>query len=328
MGKKILMENSNNREWLTRNEIIEKFYHSKRLQLKMEADLLRCGVKNLNLLDDCIQQTFMELSRKPDDKIEELFNGKMNKTFEGYILNMFRNVCIKLTTDNPKGALVASILHASSINSNASISPTESSNNEDGDSYTFIQEDKPPDISINDFFEGLSESMSDEQKDTLELLIHKKNKAGRYKKEVKEKLEQLKEEIKQYATNNQNTYLYAKKDNMFKSQKEMDTSEKYLNTMEDKAFVELVEEIKEETYSIINRKVDKIKSSFKIKLKMILDERINKGEISISSVNWGCSDCVVEAINWGYIPYVESQSYADLKASVEVKKVNKKKNEK
>lgn len=53
--------------------------------------------------------------------------------FEGYIMMIFKNVSIRQSNANPKGCLVSYIHHNSSINQNASVSPTEHVVSEEGD---------------------------------------------------------------------------------------------------------------------------------------------------------------------------------------------------
>ena len=87
--------------------------------------------------------------------------------------------------------------------------------------------------------------------------------------------------------------------------------------MTDKELVDSIEAIKDETYRITKREVNKITSEFKMKLKAIQDERTNRGEVRSINVNYGCSDCVVSEINLNFLPYLESERYEALKNSVE-----------
>lgn len=86
--------------------------------------------------------------------------------------------------------------------------------------------------------------------------------------------------------------------------------------MTDKELVDAIESIKDETYRITKREVNKITSEFKVKLKAIQDERTNRGEVRSINVNYGCSDCVVSEINLNFLPYLESERYQLLKDSV------------
>ena len=76
--------------------------------------------------------------------------------FEGYIYMTFTNACIRRSTDNPNGALLARLRHASSIASNASISPMEEGSDNDiiSADYNFVVTDAPDDkYNHNQMFE-------------------------------------------------------------------------------------------------------------------------------------------------------------------------------
>lgn len=200
--------------WLNRDQIIEKFYNSKQLELKMDAILFRYGVPRVyNLLEDCRSATFVELCRMKPEKIEELYNGVMKKTFEGFIIEMFKNVSIRTSNNNPKGSVVSHLLHASSLNTNAAFSPTESTTDADDSTYTWIAADKEADeYSTNAVFNHILSKLTDEETETLNLLVDKKKTPGRYKREVKQKVDKLKEEIKQYVLEYDNSYLMKNKE--------------------------------------------------------------------------------------------------------------------
>lgn len=86
--------------------------------------------------------------------------------------------------------------------------------------------------------------------------------------------------------------------------------------MTDKELVDAIEGIKEDTYKIVNRQVNKIKSDYKQRLKAIQDERSKRGQTKSMSVNYGCSDCVLAEININFLPYLESNRYNEFKAAV------------
>ena len=200
-------------KWLTKEEIIIKFWNSKELELKMDAILYRHGVgRQTGILDDCRAVTFLELSRMDKNKIEGLYNGKMNKTFEGYIIQMFKMVSIYTSNNNHKSSVVTNIKYGSSLDSNGFIDPTERGSNENADSqdYNFIIEDKDEDyITQNQNFAYIQSKLTDEEIDILNLIIDKKGTKGRYKKDVAAKVLQIKEEIRQYVLENDKSYGYS-----------------------------------------------------------------------------------------------------------------------
>jgi hypothetical protein len=84
--------------------------------------------------------------------------------------------------------------------------------------------------------------------------------------------------------------------------------------MINKELVDLIEVLKPEMYDILGRKLNRITSEFKMRLKEVLDERTRRGEIKGASVNYGCSDCVLHELNQ-LVPYIETK-YKELYASV------------
>lgn len=222
-----------NNKWLSKDEIIIKFWNSKELELKMDAILYRHGVgRQTGILDDCRAHCFMELSRMDKTKIEELYNGKMNKTFEGYIIQMFKMVSIYTSNNNHKSSVVTNLKYGSSLDSNGHIDPTERGNNGDEDTvYNFIIEDKDLDyISQNENFAYIQSKLTDEEIDTLNLILDKKASKGRYKREVAEKVLKIKEEIKQYILENDKTYSYINPNKKeYKSDAEIENEIKRLN---------------------------------------------------------------------------------------------------
>lgn len=211
---------------LNRDEIIIKFWNSKQLHDKFDALLVRCGLSRAtNILEDCTQQTFMELSRIPAEKLERLYQERPGQ-FEGYIIMIFKNVSIRQSNDNPKGCLVSHLHHASSLNQNASISPTEVGDigwDVISDDYNFIPVEREDDIlSINNTFNYITSQLSKDEITILNLLLDKKKSKGRYTSDIKIRVEELKEKLKLLTSEYSNIYNYkSTKERKFKTEDEI-----------------------------------------------------------------------------------------------------------
>ena len=176
-------ENKDGHVWLNKEQIITKFWNSKELELKMDAILYRFGVgRQTGILDDCRAATFLELSRMDKDKIEFLYNNKDGHKFMGYCLNVFKYVSIYTSNNNHKSSVVSNLKYGSSLDSNGSIDPTERGSNDIAysEDYSFIIEDKEQDyISQNQNFEYLQSKFTNEEIETLNLILDKKGSKGR-----------------------------------------------------------------------------------------------------------------------------------------------------
>jgi hypothetical protein len=197
---------------LTRDEIIIKYWKSNQLHNKFDALLLRCGLsRGTYILEDCISATFLELSRMSAEKIERLYHERPNQ-FEGYVMMIFKNVSIKQSNENPKGCVVSHLHHASSLNQNASIDPCERGD-EDFNTivadYNFIPVQKDDDeLSIDNIFTYITDNLSDSENEILNLLLDKKKTKGRYKKDVKIRVDSLYVRFKELMLEYTNHYQY------------------------------------------------------------------------------------------------------------------------
>jgi len=80
--------------------------------------------------------------------------------------------------------------------------------------------------------------------------------------------------------------------------------------------VNIIEEIKEELNAIYLRKQNKMTSDLKLKVKRIQDIRLREGMINSNLTNWTCPDCIYSVLAQSVIPFIESRTYADIKASL------------
>ncbi len=209
---------------LTRDEIILKYWNSVKLKDKIDALLNRCGVsRHTRIIEDCISRTFLELSRMPAEKIEYLYNVVQKQKFEGYIMNMCKNACIKLSNANPKGCEVQSIYHASSLHCGASISPTNvlTQSPEDENYFNPANLDDNP-YTQNKIFEYLLQYLDAEEIEILNLLVDKKKTKGRYTSIIKQQVEALKIKIKTLVNEYTEDYQFNKRERKFKSNQEID----------------------------------------------------------------------------------------------------------
>jgi hypothetical protein len=231
-------ENKDGHVWLNKDQIITKFWNDEVLKNKMEWLLkkFQCYPQT-GIIDDCIAATFLELSKMDKDKIETLYNGKMKNTFQGYILQMFKMVSIYTSNGNYKSSVVSNIkYYGSSINSDASINPTENGYDEFDDGFCDViisKEDDPN--SVNNLFDSIIEKLTEDEIRTMNLIIDKKETKGRYTSVVAEKVKRLKEDIKKYAAEHDDSYNYVNKEKKeYKTDAEIQEEINKLNNRNDR----------------------------------------------------------------------------------------------
>lgn len=224
VNETIIPKSKKDKQPLTRDEILLKYYHSQKLREKFENSLLKCGIaKKSRLLEDCIQETFMELARKEPREFEEKYMETGKGDFEGYIYMTFKNACIRRSYENPNGCLLAKMRHASSIACNGSISPTDSFIDDDSDYYNLIIADKlEGDYNHNKMFKFILLHLNEEEATTLNLMIDKKATKGRYKKEVKLQVEAMKVKFKELVIKYDEGYAYEPRERQFKTDAEIE----------------------------------------------------------------------------------------------------------
>lgn len=307
--------------WLTRDDIITKYFKDKKFIEKLEKALQRFGVKEQwGLLDDAIGNFFMEMSRIKPEKLEDLYNNNKG-IFEGYLINMYKNCTLYTNSENPKYSVVSNILFASSMNTNAFYAPTETvESHYEGiqNAFIFNDEDLDDGVSFNTIWEHLELNLSTVEMRTLKKYFIDKRRPGILRKSTRKYLDQLIIKVRRLITEVDNSYTYFNKfldDTILPDKQTKNRRYRKLKQMDNKEYIELCESVRQTAYDIINRKVNKITAEYKEALRKILRERFARTEIQSTNVSWGCQTCIIE-ITHNFTAYLESQRYLDLVASI------------
>lgn len=192
---------------ITKDTILTELFNSGQIHRKVSGICFRFHIhKDTQIEEDIVQETFLHLSKKSEEYLMEMYLDNPNRLEALAVTIAIRKGVMADGRANgyPKHSLAQFILYTSNLNQTTSVSPSEyiEDDYEAPNHTTILTADEEEENPEYELWEQIRSHLTTSENEFLNKYLYQKKGRGRYQKEVLNKINQLKERIKQIIIDN------------------------------------------------------------------------------------------------------------------------------